>query len=294
DGHITLILDSTQLVNFSMCPTYWNYSDCGRLQLTTAHARPAMKMGTFGHYLFEKYYKGIANGYSKSKALESAMDAIPHEFTDPLESDKVEIVRKRVIEYVYTYLNSDFELTCSAGGIECGFTEKLYEDSKRLYILEGKIDILAAKSGSSVFVVDHKFQLSRKALYKKSIQFRNYSMVANATMLMINYVRLTQKVDATTYQRDISTFTAQDHAQWKQSLINKYDAIAEYLRFKDTRMDVGAEQYRNRSSCSGQYGALCPYIMLCDEPNAAISKSMETTMYTIREAWKPWENLEES
>src|SRR5690348_15830065 len=81
-------------------------------------------------------------------------------------------VKTRFREYCYTYINNDV-IPASPEHVEVGFSEVVYESASRLYLLEGRIDIMGTLQGLNT-IVDLKFQGRTRELYKKSIQFRNY------------------------------------------------------------------------------------------------------------------------
>jgi hypothetical protein len=163
--------------------------------------------------------------------------------------------------------------------VEVGFSEPIYEDSDRLYVLEGRIDLLGSLQGLNC-VIDHKFQFRKRDLYRKTIQFRNYAMIIKRPMLIANYVGLTKKVDKDTFRRVISSFTAFEHNAWKQRLIRMFDKMAEA---------ISHEYYEQRwSACPGKFGHECQFTTLCEESNSQLIEIKKATMFKQRAEWKPW------
>lgn len=300
------------------CERLWKYGYDERL---TPLGRPevgeAAMMGTYGHKLLELYYESLAKGESQSAALESAVAFDPdrekcgcghtaeyHQQVDggllgtkclgctngqpcfnfvpvpfDLEKPKRSAVAQRFREYVYTYSHTDI-VPKAPEYLEVGFSEKLYEDDERLYVLEGRIDFIGSYCGAEA-VVDHKFQLRERDLYKKSIQFRNYALVTHTSLLLINYIRLAKGITNKTFQRVPATFIAQEHRWWRDELLKIFRRM-ELARSEGTR--------QNWSACSGKFGYECDFTNLCEpmEQDETFIEAKKQALYTIKPVWKPW------
>lgn len=196
-------------------------------------------------------------------------------------------VKDRCKLYAYNYENSDF-IPASPESVEVGFSHNLFEDSERLYVLEGKIDLLGTLQGIPC-LMDHKFQASAHMLYPKSIQARNYAMVTGTNMFLYNYIRLTQKVDESTFKRQISSFTAPEHQQWRFELIHIYNRIYDILVHGGGLFD------KNFSSCKGYSKSydgkprFCQFTDLCEEANGTLKEMKRNQLYEIKKVrWSPW------
>lgn len=301
-----LILDSTQIDAYLTCPQLWFYGHKERL--TPAMGYPtgdAMSMGTLGHKFLELYYKAMAEGLGQQAGIDRAQDFNPDEESClycnkpkvyhprescidfeskpfPLDKPSRAAVLQRFREYTYTYSQRDIE-PISPALVEVGFSHLLFEDADKQYILEGRMDLIGSLAGTRLWT-DHKFQLRSRNLYKKSIQFRNYGLVAyetmGLTMGLVNYIRLTKGITKDTFSRDIITFNAPELAMWKQTLIDIYDTI--YSE------QMNGTYPKNWSACSGKFGYPCDFTPLCEESNEGIIKAKHDNLYTIREEWKPW------
>lgn len=317
-----LILDSSQISTFLECQRMWDYNykqSLVTIQQADNLKSNAIAMGTYGHKLLEIYYKGVGTGYLPAAMLERAMNFNPddhececghlkeqHEchimfedpepFNDcrectcqgfkpikfPLETPDRDLVKQRIREYVYTYSHNDIQ-PLSGDSVELGFSELLYEDNDFLFILEGRIDIIG-KMGEVEFFADHKFQLRARDLYEKAIQFRNYSLVTKKLFGLINYVRLTKKVDSTTYKRAITSFTANDLLWWKDELISIFFKIQAAIDM----FAIKGYYEPNWGSCSGKFGYPCNYVALCEEQNLQVRNALMNQLYTKRKEWRPW------
>ena len=198
----------------------------------------------------------------------------------PLNLDSRMKVRERLKLYWAYWQNNDFQ-PLSARHVEVGFAEPIYEDSENLFVLEGRIDMIATLQGLNC-IVDHKFQVSMHELYTKSIQFKNYALVNKSIMMIINYVRLAQNVvKDITFKRTLINFSVPELLDWKQKLIRIFFTIK---RAQET------ENFsQNWSACSGKFNYACNFTPLCEEFTPQMVAIKEKQLYTIKEQiWRPW------
>jgi PD-(D/E)XK nuclease superfamily len=308
-----VILDSSQIDAYLTCPQMHNYNYTQSLVQagTSSKKDEAMLMGTYGHKMLEIYYKCLGRGKTPTNAIEAAeafnpdnetctcghseMDHLttgclqnkceckewkPQPF--PLDVTVRSLVKQRFREYCWTYAANDFK-PISDESVELGFSYNLYEDDNYLFILEGRIDILGTIGGMPIFA-DHKFQLRARDLYKKSIQFRNYALASERSTGIINYIRLTKKVDNTTYKRDVTSFSRAELLDWKEQLIQIYYQIAE----DEILIPLNKHIYKNYAACSGKFGYPCNYTQLCEEIDPKVRENKLVQLYTKRQEWKPW------
>lgn len=319
----TLILDSTQISNHMACPAMWFLGDRRRLLRNDIAAQmerrdsSALDMGTYFHKLCEVYYKNYRFKLNQEQAVDMAMVLdMDHEVCEckhhlethqlglgscvapecqckgfkakpfPLNADKRRAVRDRFFEYISTYsAKGDFDVT-SPDHVEVGFSELLYEDSERIFILEGRMDIAEASYNGTKCVVDHKLQLRRKDLYLKRIQFRNYAMVSRQPFLIVNYCRMAKEASNETFKRAIASFTALEHKYWKEKLIYIYTQIANHLMTAG-----GILPTQNWGNCeTGNGYSECQFTPLCEETylGERMMNNRIDQLYSIREEWKPW------
>lgn len=320
----TLILDSSQIATFLECPQLWDYQYQQRLQTSTVQQdKSAMNAGTYGHKLLDIYYKAKVRGLTLNSCIDLAFSYDPdkdececgcsldyHKKLSPdvdiLECQKCKkclnnfrpkkfelnqetrfAVRNRFRDYCFQYQDPNDFKPLSENHVEVGFSEPVYEDAGNLFVLEGRIDLLATLQGLNV-LVDHKFQMSRHYLYPKSIQFKNYAMIGKVNTLIINYIRLSKSVDKTTLQRVPVPFTLPEHTAWKQKLI----AI-----FFNIKKIVQSNQYEQRwNACKGygksyslEYPAFCPYNVLCEETSDFMKNAKKVQLFKVNEnPWRPW------
>jgi hypothetical protein len=315
-----LILDSSQISTFLDCPTMWQLGYQERLQPAAAKENVPMDMGTYGHKLLEIIYKERAKGNSAG-ALDCAfsynidretcrcshgaerhgesftkpclsvgcgcMEFQPIEF--PLSEPDRAFVRQRVQEYTFVEGSSIPELVPhSPDHVEVGFSEKIYGDSERLYILEGRIDLLGQIAGNVTNGwADHKFQSRERDLYLKSIQFRNYAMVTKLPIGVVNYIRFAKKIEKDkTFKRAVISFSRLEMEAWRQELLAIFHRVEQFLKYPETMSSV---EVRNWAACSGRFGYPCEFTPLCEEwNNPPLVQLKKEAEFKKKAEWRPW------
>jgi hypothetical protein len=238
----------------------------------------------------------LARGCSLQSAI-AAATKFHLDDTFPLSADKKSSVAARFQTYWQTYSHQD--LTVSLGQphynirfdndndpieswepeplVEQGFSYELLNDRDYLFVLEGRIDLIGTISNQLIWM-DHKFQGRRHDLYKKNIQFRNYSLATNLTMGIVNYIRLHKEVTKDTLQRDIVSFGPRERMLWREELIEIYKHIAADRAYAR----------KNRGACAGRFGIPCEFTKICEESELVTIEAVKNTYYKKREEWKPW------
>lgn len=206
----------------------------------------------------------------------------------PLEKPDREFVKNRVMEYVFVEGTViPMLIPKSPEHVEVGFSYNLYEDEKRLYVLEGRIDLLGQiASNCENGWADHKFQSRERDLYLKSIQFRNYSLVTQLPFGVVNYIRFAKKIEKDkTFKRSIISFSRLEIDSWRSELIRIFNQIEFYLR---TNQTYGSEG-RNWGSCSGKFGYPCDFTKLCENwTNPGLIQLLKKAEYSEKPEWRPW------
>jgi hypothetical protein len=293
----------------------WYYKYNQHLERVEGENKEAITIGSFWHLMCESYYKSIARNESRADAIEAAagIDVRDHfcecgalktahitvgeyqkgacaEFKAaplPLEEPVAQFVRDRFRIYTYTYGGRDVEVT-NPDQVELGFSYPLLETLDRIYVLEGRIDLhKVTMSGNEIGFVDHKAQMRRRDLYKKTIQFRNYGLVTNATLGMINYARMAKTIDKDTFKRVLISFAPGEHAWWRSELIKVFDRVAETIRQSYDHEDFWWTDRSNPNwaMCSGKFGYECNFTRLCSGGNPTSERQQ---FFKIGKEWKPW------
>jgi len=174
--------------------------------------------------------------------------------------------------------------------IEKGFSYKLFESNEYLFVLEGRVDFMGEAQDGTLLWMDHKFQFRKHNLYAKSIQFKNYSLATGLNLAVINYIRLTEKVDKETFVRQPLSFSSLEMRYWKQELTDLYVSIAKTIAdpFYYLNESLTYAHSQNRSSCGGAWGRTCQYAPLCEEYNPQIRAAVQKRDFMPRKEWRPW------
>ncbi len=174
--------------------------------------------------------------------------------------------------------------------IEKGFSYKLFESSEYLFVLEGRVDFMGEAQDGTLLWMDHKFQFRKHNLYAKSIQFKNYSLATGLNLAVINYIRLTEKVDKETFVRQPLSFSSMEMRIWKQELTDLYVSIAKTVADPNYYLSDGVtySHAQNRSSCGGAWGRTCQYAPMCEEYNPQIRAAVQKRDFMPRKEWRPW------
>lgn len=316
----TLNIDSSQISSFLTCPRQWYYGYSRRLTSISGPPSEAMVLGTYGHRLLDIYYKARAEGKTIPESSAMAWDFEPEQETNclkckgerrnltvegycplqnpedeghlfeptpfPLSADGRKLVKKRFLEYTCVYVQNDI-IPLSPDHVEVGFTHPLYEDKDFLFALEGRMDLLGSLYGNDI-IMDHKFQMRKHDLYTKSIQFRNYALVAGLDHFVINYIRLNKESTNDTYNRTLIPFTKPEHEQWRVNLISIFKRMARMIAEAESDEHFWKKNVSepNWAACGGSFGYPCNFTPLCNEPGLVDAKI--PILYHIKEEWKPW------
>lgn len=296
----TLVLDSTQISDYLTCPQMWHYLNVEQI-VSSQQINESISMGSYGHKLLEIYYKNLLEvpaNIAASRALEFDPLTSAEFKNSGLSQEKIRAVQDRFNFYWMRYSIADFEVAYRAKKslvfsdknnfkesyiseplVEQGFSYKLLDTKEYLFVLEGRIDLIAKIKDQPMFV-DHKWQLRMHNLYPKAIQFRNYSLATGLYIGLINYIRLHQNIQKDTFVRQPISFSPQDIYEWKQELIEIFIQIN-----KDMKAD---KVFKNRSACPGKYGYHCQFVKLCEEYNPQVIESIKSSQYYPKQEWKPW------
>ena len=307
----TLVLDSSQISTLYDCEERWRLLQ-QELLIRIDPFRPgetlrpsdAISAGLLMHTLLEIYYREIClhpeqPAQAAMKAYEFNPDTADiqdgHEY--PLDPALRKKVYSRFQDYIMTWGSRDFRpahkikkiIVCNERGIpvdayetvplvEQGFSFRLLDTPEYLFILEGRIDFIGYCQDQLLWM-DHKTQGRRHDLYRKSIQFKNYALATGLDFGIINYIRLTDKIDKTTLVRDPISFSPNEIFQWKQELIEKYVEWSSKIS--------NGHFTRNRAACGSGYGP-CQFTPICEEYNGVMREQIKRDQFMKRTAWKPW------
>jgi hypothetical protein len=297
-----LILDSSQLSTFLECAQKWHLVNIECLTKSNTVDDP-ISAGTLMHKYLEIYYNAKGVGLSVDQATRKALDFDPDaiDVTDkhsyPLGKEIRQQLINRFLEYTMVYGQEDYEVACKpehfididSNGlpldsyrqkplVEQGFSYELANTSEYLFILEGRIDFIGSTHGNPLWM-DHKLQFRKRSLYKKRIQFRNYSLALGYNLGIINYIRMAKDASKETLVREPISFSTNENRLWKQELTDIY---IEILREQKQGLRL------NRDSCDGKYGYKCQFTDVCEEYDTKTQAAVKNRDFIKKEKWTPW------
>lgn len=303
----TLILDSTQITSWYECNESWilrfqeNLVPINKLDPSkTWRPNENIAAGTLGHKFLETYYLFGGGKAGMSAALSVNVDEMDQSELDkhqfPLNSDLRQRVRNRFVDYMSFYGN-DYEMIWKETPsievkngflvdtvkrealVEKGFSYELLNTREYLFVLEGRIDLIA-RARTEILWVDHKFQIRAHDLHPKCIQFRNYALATGLPIGTVNYIRLHDKLDKTTLVRQPISFNPMELNHWKSELIQAFVDISRTM----------PRHSLNRASCSnlGGWGKPCIFNEMCNEYFASTREAIKNQNFTKGKVWKPW------
>jgi hypothetical protein len=202
------------------------------------------------------------------------------------DKDFEQLMLDRFNQYLFRYHVGDFVPTIRNGvvGVETPFAMKLYEDAEKVFILEGRIDLLSANQHFPFFV-DHKTQLRFSELYARKIQFACYSLATGYQNGLINYFGLQKEYKENRTLRQKPIFIPKDYSEYfKDYLIrNVFQKIFEIRSGK-------AVWTPNLNSCSGNFESWpCDFAQVCEQrQNPEVQELLKRQFYMKVEPWSPW------
>lgn len=284
-----LIVDSSQISTFMECPQRWEYEYVENIT-PRIDGKDSMLMGSHGHKLLEIYYAMLGKGATQLEAVQEC-NHFKEVVKTKLSPERFKAVNLKFDLYVAMHsANQDFrvETRINEEGkqipmVEIGFAHTVLDTPEYFFVLEGLIDALAIMDKMQIFV-DHKWQDRMRRLYKKSVQFRNYSMVTGRLIGIVNYVRMADKYGPDTFKRDIISFSPMEVRHWKEELLEIFFMINRAVQEK--------KREQRWASCSGKFEYQCNYTKLCEEFNPQTKQMLKIAHYMPKTPWEPWKLAE--
>lgn len=304
-----LVLDSSQLATFLECPEKWQLTNIECLTKSNT-VDDAMSAGTLMHKYLERYYQWKGLGYDALACQAYALQFNPDEKDEldhhqyPLGAEIRAQLRQRFIEYCMVYANGDYEVATAAkyhitvdseSGlpkdsvlnvplVEQGFSYELLNTPEYLFVLEGRIDFIGSLKGNRLWM-DHKLQFRQRSLYKKRIQFRNYSLALGYNLGIVNYIRMHKTCTKDTLAREPISFSTTENALWRAELTEIYVDVARQQKLGNP---LTSNLVKNRDACEGKYGYPCQYVSICEEYNEQTQIAIKNQNFVKRVKWSPW------
>lgn len=285
---LTLSLDSSQIVSYMICPQNWNnlyHKNIRKADLK----KTALDRGTIIHNLADIYYnlRALDPKGSYSTHANSTVEMYRKNFTERIvDKEDLEFLFKRFGQYIFRWAatGNDFRPLIKNGrpSVELGFSEIIHEDENYLFIIEGRLDLLAS-IGETIFWVDHKSQEQEKHLYKMKPQFMTYGL-ATGLPGIINYIGLQKELKPSHLRRtELMIFPRWKLDKWKERIINKVfiplaTTLANNYSFEESD-----------ESCSGAYDSTpCQFTDICECQSLEMRNQVEKFKYVQVKPWRPW------
>lgn len=207
-----------------------------------------------------------------------------------------EFIIQRFQQYLFTYIYGDFIPTFRNGvvGVEVPFAIKLYEDDHKVYILEGRIDLIGDYLTLGKAFVDHKTQDRISNLYKKKIQFLCYSLATGLEYGVINYFGLQKELKNEVSLRQTIIHIPKSYTEtFKKYIIEQvFDPIYAH----EVMSKSGKSTYkRNWNSCSGPNEKWpCSYSPICEAEDPEVQALLKQQYYETVPPWSPWNEQEQT
>lgn len=295
---LIIALDASQMTAFLKCEQQWALSYVENLQLYMGQ-RKFTSRGSLMHKFSEVFYtlrslQPRADRYEHYNIVSDLFKSGKLVEKSGLSKEDEKYILDRFLQYVIFWTAYDFVPLRSNGkpAVEVGFSKVLYEDESKIFVVEGKIDLLTSLPDEEPCFVDHKTQDRLSYLYPFKPQFLTYSYATGFKRGMINYIRLADKIDPkTTFRREL--FYIQQHQldSWIRVMFGIFNRIYVVMSsFNLTSMDkIKADMFiQNLGSCSGSWESNpCAYCKICEDDGQR-KDLIKQTYYTKRERWSPW------
>ncbi len=292
---ITLALSTSAISEAFKCPHAWairyreNLSKAD--QITTA-----LDEGSLIHSMFEVYYtlraaNPLESIFEHSKAMVEIFTK--HELYTKfgVSTERWQFIVVRFTQYLAKYSLSDLMPVVNSGvaAVEVGFSKIIYEDSKYLFLVESRLDLII-KLADEMLWVDHKSQGQAGRLYPYCSQFLTYAWATGFNKGLVNYFRTAATYnDNNTFVKDLITFPKWMVDEWEEKLIKLFFQLAYVL--DSHGMDANSEKFeRNRASCAGAFEKTpCQFTPVCETGSLEMRQSIKSFNFIKNPPRRSWE-----
>ena len=303
-------MDSSQIKQFMICPLSWylqyqvnpEIAGSKNLKLKTAYPKGGgADKGTYVHKLNDVFFslRAAQRTQSSQAHAHAAMEFIKTAGTADalgIGKDDERFLLERFLQFVLHHDSRKDELIPIKDpegnpGVEVPFSKVLFEDADRMYIVEGRIDLLCMLNRGQVKAwADHKTQSRFNDLYHWKPQFLTYAWATGFNYGLINYIGLQQKINANTFRYVPIEFPEWKIEEWADKMLQCFRVIEEGL----TGPIDPLQYFYNRkieASCGGAFESTpCMFTKLCEiEPwNQRLKDFVMEREFELVEKWQPW------
>lgn len=256
--------DSHELSAFIACPKRYMWSYLA--QIEPQKKRKAFAKGNFVAKMLQIYYYRKMKG-KDNKRLYAWVFTNTEKYCaeDPIE------VRDILLSYFSYYKDCKWKILA----VEAGFSFKLHEDDKYIFIYEGRPDLVVQDEGKRIFPVDHKTQSRKYDIYPFNNQAIGYCVATEATEFVYNYLKFTEEEKFRRIPYKISDGVKR---VWKE------EAIAWFYKLAEAREKL---QFNRSYNCETKFG-LCDFTTLCEQTTEAATLWYLDSKYKKRKRWRAW------
>lgn len=289
-SRFVLALDASQISEYLNCPRSWHFRY--NLNLVRAGRKTkALDKGTIIHQLCDFYYnlRAMAPAESHLKHCTAVIELLKTQKTNlSLTKEEMQFLQMRFFQYAVRYSNGDIRPKTKSGvpAVELGFSKVLLSTPEKLYVVEGRIDMIGTYAGVEMFM-DHKTQAQAKDIYKFCPQFLTYSWATGLLRGMINYIGLQAEMSDKTFRRELITFPAWKIKEWEAKMLQVFHDIETDLSTPDW---LETSPYAmDQHACGGAFNSSpCMFTQLCETGDLRMREQMKKQNYEIK-VWRPWE-----
>lgn len=283
------------------CEHKWNYAYNERLEKWNAKKK-ALDKGTFVHKLLEMFYtlRAFDPDTERQKHCALILDLFKQGKLGEahgLDKDEIAFIFNRFFQYVTFWTAYDFVPSVRNGipGVEIGFSKILYEDPFKLFVVNGKIDLLSKTNWNGYpCVIDNKTQEKISTYYGYKPQFRTYCWATNFNWAVVNYFKIDKVYkEEETFRRQFIYISDEENKWWGKKLRalfeHLYDIMFRHGITSTKELTVKMLQ-DNPSACGGMWETNpCYFASICEERNESIKKLIVQQYYYKKAEWIPWE-----
>lgn len=287
---IEIILDASQIEVFEACPRKWYYSYI--LNLIPHKGYSPFDIGLYYHSVLKFYYDLYrTKEFDIVQKLQQTIDFAKDQklflqYNIDNREDQIFHIQ-RLITYLNKYEDEDANMEIIA--TEGGFSQLLFENDERRYILEGKIDLVGSKQPEGLFVMDHKTQSRKDDRWEFNHQVCNYLHFTKANYFIYNYIGLQDKLPAEGLRRCIYKPPEGMIDQWLKEVKLTFDQMYNYITVPIAYNHKDEVFPRRRSACDSSKYGLCQYHKLCSVPDDSIWTEVVKSAYKEKdEKWRAW------
>lgn len=281
-----LALDSTAISAWLECRKKYQLGYVENLVSIGLEKSPFGR-GKVIHVLLEQFYLALMQGENRVNAMGFALSEgtkwLEESEDTKLAPSDFEFIKMRFMAYCNTW-SSEFLRVL---GVEVGFSTPILDTDKTLFVLEGRIDLIAENEKWGPYWVDHKSQSREYRYYGYTPQFLNYSLALSCRTGVVNYFGLQVSQPKNGYFfRDAFPYSQPVLDEWRFELLTIFSEISMARRAGTFR--------KNRVSCKHGLNYKCDYTHICEQTIPEFEAQIKRLEFTEREPWSPWSPTSDS